>query len=579
MKMKTCIAMLMCFTVSTQAFADIKIIKKTAANTRANNHQFRFNGQLIGLQNAAAIPRIAARKSIVDGVTREVLPYDGSTVGAVKSLGNSSSETSDGMICNTVPVELKAGFSEFNLLDPNAVEIWPGRLVKISSIDEGAYTTFNPVNTRRNLDIALIAAGTAQASMVSTIPANQISQGQVVDAVNILKGRFGNNDFGSDSWMFDQTEFFNTKQFLIEAGAGVNASPINLELRANAGASSTEKKNSIVLKFAREAYDVKVDSDIGEILNDTNISTDAGVVSSVTYGQIGIVQIQSDASLSQIHAALDFSFNVDPSVAISGNARTELEETLRSFSVKGIFKGVQGNSSIDPGAISSVDDLKNILSGNSAFTQTTPVVPLSFTVKSLKDGSTMMLKSTLSYNQRECLPLAQDPNQPVKLKIKLLALTVPRVNDGFSDDEDIFGKISVRTNANRSGNLTTTSLWSKNRANNVKVKQSTLPSDPGAYSMAGVSTDLEVVSLGDAAVMRGKFLELIVELKDDEVNNPVYERRALRIPFSSLLRSISANATTTLDNFDSTNKAFFVDVVEVGNTNKVRVWFKASAVE
>ncbi len=577
--MKTCIAMLMCFTVSTQVLADIKIIKKTAANSRINNHQFRFNGQLIGLQNATLSPRFPTRKSVIDGVTREVLPYDGSTVGTVKDLGNASTETSEGMICSTVPVELKAGFSEFNLLDPNAVEIWPGRLVKISSIDEGAYTTFQPVTARRNLDIALIAAGTAQASMVSTIPANQISQGQVLDAVNILKGRFGNNDFGSDSWMFDQTEFFTTKQFLIEAGAGVNASPINLELRANAGVSSTEKKNSIVLKFVREAYDVKVDSDLSQITNDTEINNDAGIVSSVTYGQIGIVQIQSDASLSKMHAALDFSFNVDPSIAISGNARTELEETIRSFSVKGIFKGVQGNNSIDPGAISSVDDLKNILSGNSAFTQTTPVVPLSFNIKSLKDGSTMMLKSTLSYNQRECLALAQDPNQPVKLKIKLLALTVPRVNDGLSDDEDIFGKISVRTNASRTGNTSTTALWSKSRSNNVKVKQSSIPSDPGAYSMAGVSRDLEITSLGSAAVMRDKFLEMIVELKDDEINNPVYERRALRIPFSSLLRSITANATTTLDNFDTTNKAFFVDVVEVGNTNKVRVWFKATAVE
>jgi hypothetical protein len=87
------------------------------------------------------------------------------------------------------------------------------------------------------------------------------------------------------------------------------------------------------------------------------------------------------------------------------------------------------------------------------------------------------------------------------------------------------------------------------------------------------------MSLNDAAIMRNKFLELIVELKDDEVNNPVYERRALRITFADLLRSITASATTSLENFDPTSKAFFVDVVEVGNTNKVRVWFKASVVE
>lgn len=577
MKTKAYIAMLMCIAMTTNAIADIKIIKKTAANKRAHNLQFRLNGQLIGLHKVVIGPQLPGRRSVSGGVTREVLPYDGSTIGAVKTLGSASTETSGNQICNTVPVELKAGFSELNLLDPNAVEIWPGRLVKISSIDEGSYADFFPATSRRNLDIAMIAAGTAQGSIVSTIPADLVSQGRVTDAVNVLKGRFGNNDFGSDSWMFDQTDFSTTNQFLIEAGAGVNVSPINLELRASAGLGSTEKKNSIVLKFVREAYDVKVDSDIGEIVADPNVSSDAGVVSSVTYGQIGIVQIQSDLSLSKMHAALDFSFNVDPSVVISGNARTELEETLSSFSLKGIFKGVQGNNSVSPSAIASVDDLKNILSGNGAFTQTTPVVPLSFVVKSLKDGATMMLKSTVSYNQRDCVSLP--PNSNPKLKIKLLALTVPSVNDGLSNDEDIFGKISVKTNATQNGRAITTQLWSKNRANNVKVKQSTTPTDPGAYSMAGVSTDLEIMSSGDATVLQNKYLEMIVDLKDDEINNPVYERRALRIPFSSLLRSVSADATTTLDNFDPVNKAFFVDVVEIGNTNKVRLWFKASAVQ
>jgi len=172
-------------------------------------------------------------------------------------------------------------------------------------------------------------------------------------------------------------------------------------VRASAGFNSEEKKNTVVLKFVREAYDVKVDSDIAQVLNTANVSGDAGIVSSVTYGQFGIVEIQSDSSLSDIHAALDFSFNVDPTVTISGNARTKLNETLNSLSIKGIFKGVQGNNSLTN--IASVNDLKNILSGNGAFTQTTPVVPLSFVIKSLKTGATMMLKTSLTYTKRECV--------------------------------------------------------------------------------------------------------------------------------------------------------------------------------
>jgi len=60
-----------------------------------------------------------------------------------------------------------------------------------------------------------VAAGTAQNSIVGSIPGNQVSQGRVQDKINFIKGSFGSNDFGSDSWLFEQIDVYSSKQFLV----------------------------------------------------------------------------------------------------------------------------------------------------------------------------------------------------------------------------------------------------------------------------------------------------------------------------------------------------------------------------
>lgn len=546
----------------------ISKLNNAAPRFSATTMPFKFKGAILRPIATTTTSAVSSdRKTTRDGVTREVLAYDGSTTGsAERETGTERNSKSDNTICNSQNVILTAGFSELNLLDPSAVEIWPGRLVKISSMDDGSYTSFTDFTSRKNMNIAMIAAGTSTTSVIRMVPGASVSQGSVVNAVNSMKNQFGRNDFGSDSWMYDSYNVFNSDQFLIEAGAGVNATPINLSVSANAGFNSSVKKNKIVLRFVREAFDVKVDSDLDDIVEAANLSNDAGIVASVSYGQFGMIEIESDSSLTDMNAALDFAFNVDPTVGVSGSLRTQLSSTLNSFSMRGIFKGVQGNSNII--TIPSINDLKNMLLGNRNITATTPVVPLAFIIKSLKDGSTMMLKSTMSYTKKECTVLP--PASETRLKIKLIALTVPKVNDGFSNDEDIFGKIRLKYNDNAYK-----TVWNRIKERNVKVQQSTRPTDPGAYSLIGDATTLDFTVSNDPAIIQSKKIRINVKLEDEEAFKVTYNEKTLDVMVTDLIQSLNATGTTSIDNFDSVEKAFFIDVVESGNTNKVRVWFRA----
>ncbi|MDB5251591.1 MAG: hypothetical protein JWP27_760, partial [Flaviaesturariibacter sp.] len=521
----------------------------------------------------ASIP--ADRKTVRDGVTRTVLPYDGSALGAKQVSGATSKSTGDQVICATQNVTLTAGFNELNLLDPTAVEIWPGRLIRISSIDDGSYAGFTGFDARNDMTIALIAAGTSRGNVTRAIPAagQGITQGTVVNAINGLKNNFGQNDFGSDSWAYDLFQFSSSTQFLLEAGAGVSAVPINLDIRANSSINTSVKKNKIVLRFIREAYDIKVDSPLDDLVTGAAISDDAGVVANVTYGQFAIVEIESDSSFASMEAALNFSITPDPSATISGNLRTRLQNTVQSFSIKAILKGIGGNEEIR--TVPSINDLKSMLSGATAFSATTPVVPVSFVVKSVKTGETMMLKSGMSYNKRECTSIPDGEN--IALSIKLVALTAPKVSDGFSDDEDIYGTIAMATVV-PGQNPSFNTVWEKSVTNNVKVKKSILPSEAGAYNMNGDAETIEIRLPSAASDLQRQRLAVRVRLRDEEMIDVRYGERTLEIPYSDLLRSLSSDSNSSIDNYDNGGRAFFVEVVEVGSTNKIRVWFKAQKV-
>lgn len=533
-----------------------------------------FKGGKIATRNSSNVP--AANRTTRNGRTVEVVPFDGSASGAKESPnGQPTTTEGNGTLCQSIPVTLTAGFSELNVLDPNSVEIWTGRIIRISSIDEGAYSDFRDNNNaplpRKPMAVAIVAAGTSERTVRETIQPNSITQGGVIDAVNNRKNQFGRSDFGSDTWLYEMYDYSTMEQFALEAGLGITAVPINLDVRANAGFSTSVKKNKVVLKFFRKAYDVRIDTDINEILQTATTSNDAGIIASVGYGSWGIVEIESDSSLTDIQAALDASFQVDPTTSVNARLNSQMKNIIASFSIRAIFKGVSGNQSVMN--VRSVDDLRSVLSNNAEqYSATTPVVPVSFVVKSLATGETMMLRTTMTYTKRDCVPLPDKPKD-MKMRVKMVALTCPKVNDGLTDDEDIYGKI--RVDATGSGN-TPKFVWEKGINSLVRVKKSTTPTESNAYSLNGVADEYKFSMPTDEKSLSDGELWVTIDINDEEWGKAVpYEERVVKLKFKELFQSIKSNQFRH-DNFDSANKLFFIETNEKGNTNKIKLWFRVA---
>ncbi len=529
-------------------------------------NSLKFNGKIVN-NKIALLPKPNENKTVRNGRTVEVVPNDGN-LGVVETNGSQSSTTQDGSICTIQQVTLTAGFNELNIMEPSAAEIWPGRIISISSMDEGAYQTFNTYTSRKDLKIALVSAGTSQASIMRTIPSSNVTQGSVIDQVNSIKNSFGTNSFGSQGWMFDDIRYTNMEQFSIEAGLGVSVAAINLDVRASSSVSSGVKKNKIVLKFLRDAFTIKVDNDLSDVVVADNLSNNAGIIATVTYGSFGIVEIESDSSFSSIEATLNAAFQADPTTAIDANMTLEQKKTMSSLSIRGIFKGIDGNQNLRNNL--SLDGVRRILTNDvSNFSATTPVVPIAFGIKSLKTGETMMLRTTMTYPRRDCVPLPEKPAD-IKVRIKMIAFTCPEVNDGpFSNDEDIYGKITI-TNGTQ-----VRDVWDKGMSNNVKVKNSTVPTDAGAYSLNGRATDFTFTMPTDAASLSRNEITVKVQLYDEEWGKGVpYEVRTIKIKHKDIFAALkSPNTFQGNIDWDSGTSMFKITTNEKNNTNKIVTWF------
>jgi hypothetical protein len=558
----------------------LKPLNKSERQNKVNNYllnSFKYNGKVVtyvGTSNEVS----SNRKTIRNGRTTVVMVDDGSS-GTNEKIGNTSTSKTQTEVCNTTQVTLEAGFNELNILDQQAVEIWPGRIINISTMDEGAYETFTNYTRRNDLRVAVINSGTSSGSVFRQIKGSNISQGTVRDAYNDILRNFGSNSFGSQTVMMEIIEYFNDEQFSIEAGLGIQAPALQLNLGASSGVRKNAKKNKIILKFLRDAYTVKVDNDINQLVEAENLSNDAGIIVSVNYGSWGIVQVESDSSYSSMISTLNAAFQADPTTSVTSNMNAEQKNTATSMSIKGIFKGVDGNNSLRNFA--NLDQVREITTNNKDYTATSPVVPISFSIKSIKTGQTMMLRSTMTYPRPECKPISSNDG-PKNVRVKLIAFSCPKVSDGFSSDEDIFGNIDIAFNEN--GNKKSIRAWEASTNNNVKVGESHAPNGARgekAYSLEGAPSVKDVTFKIDGSDpnLETKMLEVTLNLKDEEWGGPYeYESRTYKIKYSHILLLLSRpkgeSAPQPTPLYHRTHGMYMLETIEKQKDNKIVLWLQ-----
>jgi len=128
----------------------------------------------------------------------------------------------------------------------------------------------------------------------------------------------------------------------------------------------------------------------------------AGYVSSVTYGRMLIMKVETDESERDLRAALDLAFS---KVSVSADVAAKNVLKNSTFSVF-----VLGGSPDDAARIQASDAetrasaLAGYIQNGANFDPKSPGVPISYTVRRLADNETIKVSSTIDYQVPVCTP-------------------------------------------------------------------------------------------------------------------------------------------------------------------------------
>lgn len=368
--------------------------------------------------------------------------------------------------------------------DPNADSIWPGAVVQTQTLPQGLAA---PIGLARRPGVvtigdAVIGGGKADAKYSTTVGAPSLSATR--DAVAGLLAQ-GDVRLAAKSNYLAETAYSMNEASL---KMGVAVSWMNGSVKANFAGSWLTKKTTMVVRFIQAYYTVSFAAPPSpeKVFGEDVTADDArpymgpgnapGYVSSVTYGRMLIMKVETDESERDLRAALDVAFSKG-SVSVDAASKNVLKNS--TFSVF-----VLGGSPDDAARIQAADSesragaLAAYIEQGANFDPRSPGVPISYTVRRLADNETIKVASTIDYQVPVCTPAAAN-----------VAIT--------------FGKLFVRKDGKAGGSTTGEyEVWYEGGASSGGAA----PPTPGEKD----TTSREIVAKGTSAIDDGSTVPLAV---------------------------------------------------------------------
>lgn len=292
--------------------------------------------------------------------------------------------------------------------DPNADSIWPGAITQTRTLPQGLAAPIGLARRPGTITIgdASIAGGKHSRTLESP------SLAATREAVAEVLAQDGVRLAAKSNYLAETAYSMNEASLKI----GVDVSWMNGSVKANFAGSWLSKKTTMVVRFVQAYYTVSFEapSSPEKVFGPYVTADDArpymgpgnppAFVSSVTYGRMLVMKIESDESERDLRAALDVAFSKG-TVSVDARSKDVLKNS--TFSVF-----VLGGSPDDAARIqaATAEDRAGALAAyiekGANFDPASPGVAISYTVRRLADNETIKVASTIDYQIPVCTPAA-----------------------------------------------------------------------------------------------------------------------------------------------------------------------------
>ena len=438
---------------------------------------------------------------------------------AKKTSGNS--ETSDeniygtnaNTVCTTTDYNLKTNFESIAILKPNDGIIWPGALVVgDQSLANGIPTPFTL--SRAPMTIRVDLPGIQEAGTVSIETPNWSSVDEGIDkALEWWNANAYQDGYVNPASQYSEAKTsFSSKQTSIELG--LNASWASNEIASQFNYETTSEKRVSMMSFKQVFYTVSMDYPINpsDVFDDSvtlsqaenafGSGTPPAYVHSVSYGRIIMFRMESNYEISEADFQASFEYAAGKREAF-GDVETKYKEILENSNITTVVIG--GNAEVGASAVSAREfgDLEEIIKGeNAVYSRNNPGVPISYTVRYLKDNTLAKLGESTDYKVINCVTTGTVHNE---------ILFTNRLADNFRIG------IEYKTNMPGENNVEYKDIeWENNTTDGAKT--SIYPPD-GAYA---IKYHVERDRFGDSG-FESKLTRNVGDWVHNDPDKPYYE--------------------------------------------------------
>lgn len=333
--------------------------------------------------------------------------------------------------------------------------IWPGNIIQGSQVNDFVYIPISVARAPVKISISAegsSATGSAITETVSIPTLGNMRQG----IANLLKKAIGPDTKLPARVDFSKEEVFSESQMNANLGAAISYGVGSL--KTDFDWNSQKKMIRLVAKYTQVYFTVDVDTPGSPAdLFDPTASVESILaamppgsmplyVSSVSYGMMAVICIETNYSADEMKLALDAAYN--GAVDVKVKAELTSKEILQNSKLKII---VYGGSTAGLGDIElGYEGFMKVIAASKSYTLDSPGVPISYRFRNLLDNSLTFVGLTSQYTLRTPVRIKQGVN----VKVERMVCTLSD-DEGANNDADMDRfNISLKAfNARKDGTL------------------------------------------------------------------------------------------------------------------------------
>jgi thiol-activated cytolysin len=324
-------------------------------------------------------------------------------------LGETESQEGDEIwTCTTTRVSVEdalGGENGFSLFNPAANIVYPGNLIQGKSLRNAS-----PDNIPARRGGADITISLLDGSPLSSVYVDEVNLGSVTTAANsILAGK----DDGSvipANFLFSRSVVQSEQEFALQIGADYENAWASIS--GNLSFSNNSTYSRMMIRLEQSFYQLSFteppavedffspDNDPADLERFIGPGNPACYISSVNYGRIFYMLIETSSAASELEAAVEAAFETPVSEG-GGSVAVQHFESFEEVNVKVFAFGGDAATTLQT-AFLSKNELNQLSGLLAKATDVRTALPISYTVRSLETNEVVAVQLATEYDLKEC---------------------------------------------------------------------------------------------------------------------------------------------------------------------------------